>query len=445
MHGHHGGISDRIRLFLKLQRRCEPHLAGLRSLIGRRSQENSCLTGNCNHEAPKSLRATMNDTVQNAPTFGDRLNAIASAGSAAGLRAVLAARWPAFATANLKELAIVGAADEGMRLAALCRQHGIIVRAIADDNPARQTQTVEGLKVTPVEELQRLDRATPVIVASHRSLLPVRRLREMGFVNVAPFLLLQTLDPARFPPHMFHDGLLEDLADNLERYRELGELVADDYSRAVLAAVIGYRLTADPVELDPVVEWELYGPNNLLNYGTDEVYVDGGAFDGDSIRLFIKRVDNRFAEVIAFEPDPATFRRLQANFADEPRVHPINAGLHRTKATLRFDNAGTRGSVLVSSGGITIPVVGLDEVLNGARVSYIKMNIEAAEIAALEGAAASIRRWAPKLAISAYHMPDHLWRVPATIRNLRPDYRLYFRQHDGGIIETVTYALPANV
>lgn len=373
--------------------------------------------------------------------FGERLNIIASACSAADLRARLAERWPAFTTGKLKEIAIVGAAGEGLRLAKLCSRHGIVLRGIADDNSVKQAQPVEGRMVTAVEDFDRLDRGTPVIVASHRALLPVRRLRKMGFANVAPFLLLQELDPIRFPPHMFHDGLLEDLANNLPRYRELGEIVADDRSCAVLAAVIDYRLNADPEVLDSIVEWDLYGPNNLLNYGTDEVYVDGGAYDGDSIRLFIKRVHNQFVKVIAFEPDPVTFDQLKANFANEPRVQPIMAGLHRAKATLRFDDAGTRGSVLTANGATMVSVIGLDEVLNGERVTYVKLNIEGAEIDALEGGAASIRRWAPKLAIAAYHVPDHLWRVPATIRGLRPDYRIYFRQHDGGIIETVTYAL----
>jgi len=371
----------------------------------------------------------------------ERLDTVASVGSEAGLKARLAQRWPAFTSGNLREVAIVGAAGEGQRLAALCARHKIALRGIADDNPVRQGQAVEGRKVTVVDEFDRLDRAMPVIVASHRALLPVRRLRNMGFANVAPFLLLQELDPVRFPPHMFHEGILEDLANNLSCYRELGEIVADDRSRSVLAAVIDYRLNADPEILDPIVEWDLYNPANLLKYGVNEVYVDGGAYDGDSIRLFIKRVHNQFAKVIAFEPDPATFERLRANFACEPRVHLVKAGLHLAKATVKFDDAGTRGSVLTATGSATVSVVGLDEVLKGERVTYVKLNIEGAEIDALEGGANSICRWAPKLAVAAYHAPDHLWRVPAQIRSLRADYQIYFRQHDGGIIETVTYAL----
>jgi FkbM family methyltransferase len=357
------------------------------------------------------------------------------------LRDSLLARHSAFAQERLRDIAIVGAAEEGRRLAALCRGQSIGVRAIVDDSAARQGHAIEGVPVRPMDTLSELPANTPVVIASHRVLKAAERLRGMGFVNVAPFALLQVLDPAAFPPHMFYDGWLDDLFDNRDRYAALADLLADDFSRRVLGAVLGFRLTLDPAILAPIVEWELYGPADLLSYGTDEVYVDAGAFDGDSVRLFIDRVHGCFARVIAFEPDTNTFHRLAENFADEKRVEPVNAGLHRCAATLRFDNAGTRGSVLVEQGGIEIKVVGLDEVLQGERVSFIKMNIEGAELEALEGARESIRRWAPTLAISAYHRPSDLWQVAALARSLRPDYRLYFRQHDGGVIETVLYAI----
>jgi FkbM family methyltransferase len=380
--------------------------------------------------------------IQTSSLLDERLSIISAAKNAAGLRQRLAALWPELATKSLNEIAIVGSADEGVRLAALCSEFGIAIRAIADDNTTKHSQIIEGCKVTSVDSLSNLPRDLPIIVASHRSLLPVRRLRAMGFLTVAPFMVLQLLDPSNFTPHMFHKGLLEDLSENLDRYRELGLRLADDTSRKVLAAVIAYRMDCDPEALGEVVEWDLYGPNELLEYSNEEVYVDGGAFDGDSIKLFIQRVGGKYSRVLGFEPDPVTFKRLNSNFSNEPRVEPINAGLHKAIGTLRFDDAGTRGSILVESGGIEVPVVALDGILNGERVSYIKMNIEGAEIDALHGGAKSIKQWSPKLAISAYHFADHLWRIPQTISEIRPDYKLYFRQHDGGIIETVVFAFP---
>jgi FkbM family methyltransferase len=369
------------------------------------------------------------------------LDQLGTARDATELRSRLAARYPAFTRDRLRELAILGAAEEGERLATLCRSYGIAVRAILDDSPTRQGRRIGGETVRPSDELAALPRGLPMVIASHRVLKARDRLDAMGFAQIAPFALLQVLDAERFPPHMFYDGWLEDLAANCATYRALPDLFADEMSRQVLDAVIGYRLSLDASVLRPIVEWELYDPANLLHYTSDEVYVDGGAYDGDSIRLFIDRVHGRFSRVLAFEPDKNTFKRLAANFAEEPRVEPVNAGLHRRRSVLRFDNAGTRGSLLVGEGGIEVPVVGLDEVLGEDRVSFIKMNIEGAELEALEGARAAIRRWAPKLAISVYHRPSDLWQIPHLVREMRGDYQLYLRQHDGGVIETVLYAL----
>jgi hypothetical protein len=79
-----------------------------------------------------------------------------------------------------------------------------------------------------------------------------------------------------------------------------------------------------------------------------------------------------------------------------------------------------------ADGGTEIEVTTIDDVVGEERVMFIKMNIEGAEIDALKGATRTIRRWRPKLAISAYHRPSDLWRIPRLVRHrCRPavDYR----------------------
>jgi FkbM family methyltransferase len=370
------------------------------------------------------------------------LASLTQSGGAPGLRAALLVCHPAFDPARIERLAIVGAAGEGRRLAAICQALGIAVVAVADDDPTRVGTLIAGMAVIPTARLTEFDRALPIVIASHRVLKATAGLRALGFVNVAPFAVLQVLDPSLFPPHMFYDGWVEDLWINRQRYGALASRLADERSRGVLDAVLGFRQTLDPASLAPIIEWDLYGPSGLIRYGADEVYVDGGSFDGDTIRLFVDRVGGKFSRVLAFEPDPDTFARLRANFAGDPRIEPINAGLHRRGGVLRFHNDASRGAIFQAEGAIEIPVVALDEVLEGGRVSFIKMNIEGAEIEALAGAAGAIRRWRPKLAISAYHRPSDLWQVAETVDALYPDYDLYLRQHDGGVIETVLYALP---
>ena len=51
---------------------------------------------------------------------------------------------------NLDVIAIVGAAVEGARLAALCRSQGIQVSALADDNSAKGGNRVPGHIVEPL-------------------------------------------------------------------------------------------------------------------------------------------------------------------------------------------------------------------------------------------------------------------------------------------------------
>ena len=154
-------------------------------------------------------------------------------------------------------------------------------------------------------------------------------------------------------------------------------------------------------------------------------------------------VHGRFADVYAFEPDPVTFAKLKANFRDEPRVHPIHAGLYSHGGSLRFRDDASRGAIFAADGEIEMPVTTIDEVLGDRPLTYVKMNIEGAEIDALQGRSA--RRSAnggPGSRFRFIIAPSDLWRIPQLVLQLDPDYELYLRQHDGGIIETVLYALP---
>jgi FkbM family methyltransferase len=355
----------------------------------------------------------------------------------------LAARLPGVFGGALPGLAIVGAADEGRRLIELCRRHEIKIHALADDSPQRRGTKIDGIEVTSFDTLLSLDRSVPVVVASHRLLGAVRRLRAAGFHSACAFAALQIVDPARFPPHMFYDGWFEDMFESRKRYLDLFERLADDRSRAVLDAILGFRLTLDPEALAPVLDHALYGAGDLPPPPDPSVYVDAGAFDGDTIKLYLDRYGGKCKTVHGFEPDPETYLRLKSNFSDDPRVVPHNVGLSKTASTLHFKADASRASILDSGGGIQVKVVGLDEVLKGGPAGVIKMNIEGAEIDALYGAANTLRKYRPTLMLSVYHRPADLWRIPEVVDEIAPGYRFYFRQHDGGTIESVLYAVPA--
>lgn len=86
-------------------------------------------------------------------------------------------------------------------------------------------------------------------------------------------------------------------------------------------------------------------------------------------------------------------------------------------------------------------MVSIDEILMGKQVTFIKLDVEGSEMAALEGASESIRRWKPKLAVSVYHKPEDLWTLASYIIELNPNYNLYLRHYTTCNYETVLYAI----
>ncbi len=63
------------------------------------------------------------------------------------------------------------------------------------------------------------------------------------------------------------------------------------------------------------------------------------------------------------------------------------------------------------------------------RVDYIKLDIEGAELDMLHGAAKTIVRCKPKMAVSAYHKHEDLWTLLPYIKSLRFDYEFAFRHY----------------
>ena len=74
-------------------------------------------------------------------------------------------------------------------------------------------------------------------------------------------------------------------------------------------------------------------------------------------------------------------------------------------------------------------------------ITFLKMDIEGSELAALRGAERIIREQRPKLAICVYHKPEDLREIPSLLLSYHPDYKLYLRHYSINETETVLYAI----
>jgi hypothetical protein len=110
---------------------------------------------------------------------------------------------------------------------------------------------------------------------------------------------------------------------------------------------------------------------------------------------------------------------------------------------LRFVSGGLASSGFSDAGGIEVQCDAIDHVLAGSKPTFIKMDIEGAEPDALLGARKLIQQCRPILAISAYHLQEHLWEIPLLVAKMVPDYNFHLRPHDLEGWDLVCYAIPA--
>ncbi|MCF6440352.1 FkbM family methyltransferase [Pseudoalteromonas luteoviolacea] len=339
-------------------------------------------------------------------------------------------------------ITIVGAADEGVRLLTIFNSLQASDVRIVDMNEEKVGTEVladKYIKQFCAENIVNRH----VILATHRTYRVYIKCKELKAASVSTFMHLQALYPESFEPHFFHKDMLETLVDNISSLKTLKSNLADDVSVGVLASCLDYRLNGDPTVMGDFIDWDLYLPTNIDLSPFAHSYVDCGSFDGDSVAIHLSRYKNTVKQVYAFEPDPNTFDRLKDNMSAYQQVQCINKGVGDKVTKLNFSANNERASLFSESGELSIDITSLDAELENAAPSFIKMNIEAFEPQAIEGARGIINKNTPLLAISAYHQPEHLYSLQFQIESVAPNkYDFYLRQHDGGLVETVLYAVP---
>lgn len=107
----------------------------------------------------------------------------------------------------------------------------------------------------------------------------------------------------------------------------------------------------------------------------------------------------------------------------------------------KVDKRGMYSQVVEEDTGTTIKLVKMDNVPECQDATFIKMDIEGAELAALRGGRELIQRNKPKLAICIYHSDEDMLSIAEYIHELVPEYRIYMRAHNMGIAENVLYAV----
>jgi len=269
-----------------------------------------------------------------------------------------------------------------------------------------------------------------------------RRIQEFGLENLDYFAFAEHVREVR--PVKFWDDFRQDVRCNEDKYRRVHDLLSDDESRDVFSRIVHFRLfgTLETMRVFTDCQHRQYFEQFLELESEGETFVDVGGFDGFTSDEFIKRCPG-YRTIFFFEPDAANLARAKTRLSGHQNIEFFQAGLAEQRTTMRFQTGGST-SQICADGPIEIEVVPLDDVVKGP-ISFLKMDVEGAELPAIRGAIRSVRRDHPRLAISVYHLFDDLWKIPEQVLEVRDDYRLYLRHYTEGVDETVMYFVPTDV
>ncbi|MFA6054908.1 MAG: FkbM family methyltransferase [Thermodesulfovibrionales bacterium] len=346
-------------------------------------------------------------------------------------------------------IVLFGAGPLGRKTLLGLRSLNIVPLAFADNNPSLWNTSIEGLNVlAPNEAVGKFGNNAVFVVTIYNGSAVRRQLRGMGCKIALPFAYLFWKYHKIFLPHGGLD-LPNSIYAQAEDVKRALSLWADDSSKIEYLAQLRWRLLLDfdslPAHLPAS---ETYFPGDLVSLSDDEIFVDCGAFDGDTIKNFLRRREASFGKVVAIEPDPANYKKLQEFIPKLPaeirgKVISFQFAVGAIRGKVPFAADGTMGSIINKNGNIMIECARLDDIFRDYLPTYVKLDIEGAEPQALIGAKRLIEQNSTVWVVCVYHQQDHLWKIPLYINSLSGDYRIFLRRYAEECWETVCYAIPA--
>jgi FkbM family methyltransferase len=346
---------------------------------------------------------------------------------------------------------LFGAGSLGRRALAELRGISIEPLCICDNNRQRWGSLFDGCPLwSPADAAARYGADALFVVtiwnAAHWYVETLAQLQGLGCKFVSTYSPVYWRFAKTFLPHLLND-FPHKVYEDAKKVLAAEDLWSDETSLDTYRSHVHWYATGDASYLPSRPNENSYFPADIFSILPQEVFVDCGAFDGDTIAQLTVRVGNAFRTVHAIEADPLSLEKLNANLhqmrpavSSKIQIHPCAVGAEHKR--VRFETTGTVDSKICSDGGVEVDCLPLDELFSTTPVTMIKMDIEGAEYDALRGGTNVIKRDQPILAICVYHTQSDIWRIPLLIREMLPKHRLYLRGYEGDGFQTVMYAVP---
>jgi FkbM family methyltransferase len=173
-----------------------------------------------------------------------------------------------------------------------------------------------------------------------------------------------------------------------------------------------------------------YVPKEVIKALRNKVFLDCGAFTGDSALMFEKEYYP--SRIYSFEPITENYEYLLETIKlnNLKKVIPIQKGVGEEECIANFSSLGAASSCVAEEGDEKIELISIDEFVkeHDLSIGLIKMDIEGYEFEAIKGAKNTIENFRPVLLISIYHHPEELFGTKKFIQEIVPDYNFKIKQ-----------------
>lgn len=174
---------------------------------------------------------------------------------------------------------------------------------------------------------------------------------------------------------------------------------------------------------------------------SQEYFLDAGSLDGATAEKFVEWCDGEFGRIYSFEPNPRMIdicRHNLSKYGNKTEVY--NIALWDKTETLLFNNESSKWDAKVADDGkVIVDGDSIDNILAGQRITFIKLDVEGAEMQVLKGAKKTILSNKPRMAISVYHNENDLFEIMDFLVSLNHDYKYALRHYHSDLIETILY------
>lgn len=347
---------------------------------------------------------------------------------------------------------LFGCGGKGREAVPILAEYGIRITAACDNNHALWGQEfVDGVRIQPFEQAVAADADCCVIIAA----------TVIYAVDIGEYITRKYPSVPIYhlcSPFKVESGLLpeKDARQRKAEIRDCCNLLMDKESQKIFLDTLNWKLTGNML---PLTQYPLgytdysFFDEDIIQTDSQSVYVDVGAYTGDTIACFLMFSRGKFKKIIGVEADRGNYSALDqfVKFSKVERIKTYNFALWSKEEKKTFYTNSENRSIHFGSSNLfqsvdkiadnlsmeqmrgklktdTLYVKTLDGLLKDETPTIMKINALAADREIILGGQQILRNYKPTLILEFGVAKGDVFELIPLIKQINKEYRFYLRR-----------------